>query len=776
MATSQLGRVIQTVRSATLHHEEAALTDGQLLEGYVSSREEAAFAALLRRHGPMVWGVCRRLLPYHEAEDAFQATFLVLVKKAASVKPRELVGNWLYGVAHQTALKARVTAARRRGREKQVAAMPEPEAARQDLWDDLRPLLDQELSRLPDKYRAVIVLCELEGKTRKEAARHFRLPEGTVASRLATARAMLARRLARHGRAVSGPALAAALAQNLASAAMPASLATSTISAASLFAAGQAAAAGVTSVKAVALAEGVLKTMLLSKLKSATTALLAVALLGATAAALPQLVVGDRPEDAAVTEKPALAEQPPNSPVKEKKEPVRRPVKETKEAEALPAAVRGVARAVDAEKRTLAVAHDERETTFELPDDASITIDGKPGKLAGLPAGAHVYLTRFVDRGTVRSIEAQGANVGGVAKAVDAEKRTITVNDRTFTVADDACIGIDCQAGKLDGVPAGACVALTLRVDQKTVGHLSASGRSVFASVKAVDPENNTITVAGSDDDGRTFSVPAGTPVTIDGKPGKLAAIPKGASLHALNLRVDQRTAAGINVCGPGLQHVPVKAVDAEKGTVTFGEQAPADVAGKTLPVAADADVQIDGKPGKLAAVPPGCFVNVGLSADRRTALNLQAEGPNLGGCGGSMVRAVDAEKGTITFEDRAAPDVAGKTFTVAKDASVAIDDKPGKLAGVPPGSFVGVTLTVDRRAVRSLGARGPRLACVVKAVDAEKRTITVADTTYAVAKDANVVIGGKLKPLADLAAGAAVNLSFRVDQKTVCMIHTNAP
>src|SRR5262249_46858507 len=174
-------------------------------------REESAFAALLRRHGPMVWGVCRRLLPYHEAEDAFQATFLVLVKKAASVKPRELVGNWLYGVAHQTALKARATAARRRGREKQVAAMPEPEAAQRDLWDDLRPLLDQELSRLPDKYRAVIVLCELEGKTRKEAARHFRLPEGTVASRLATARAMLARRLARSGSAVSGGALAALL-------------------------------------------------------------------------------------------------------------------------------------------------------------------------------------------------------------------------------------------------------------------------------------------------------------------------------------------------------------------------------------------------------------------------------------------------------------------------------------------------------------------------------------------------------------------------------------
>src|SRR5262249_2303195 len=151
--------VLQGLRRAA-QQDEAAQTDGQLLERYVRGREESAFAALVRRHGPMVWGVCRRVLGgHHDAEGAFQATFLVLVRKAASVLPREMVANWLYGVAHQTALKARATAARRRGRERQVTAMPEPEAARQDLWDDLQPLLDQELSRLPDKYRAVIVLC-----------------------------------------------------------------------------------------------------------------------------------------------------------------------------------------------------------------------------------------------------------------------------------------------------------------------------------------------------------------------------------------------------------------------------------------------------------------------------------------------------------------------------------------------------------------------------------------------------------------------------------------
>src|SRR5215831_15632506 len=208
--------VIRHIRRALLPRDGAGLTDGQLLESFLSRRDEAALAALVHRHGPMVWGVCRRVLPdFHDAEDAFQATFLVFVRKAVSIASRELLANWLYGVAHQTALKARATAARRKGRERQVTQMPEPAAAEQDLWRDLQPLLDEELSRLPDKYRAVIVLCDLEGKTRKEAARQLGCPDGTVAGQLARARAMLAKRLARRGIGLSGGALAAVLSQNV---------------------------------------------------------------------------------------------------------------------------------------------------------------------------------------------------------------------------------------------------------------------------------------------------------------------------------------------------------------------------------------------------------------------------------------------------------------------------------------------------------------------------------------------------------------------------------
>jgi RNA polymerase sigma factor (sigma-70 family) len=166
MTTTPTTQMIQHLRR--MLQDEAGLTDGQLLGRLVERRDEAAFGALVEHHGPMVWNVCRRLLSHHEAEDAFQATFLVLFRKAASILRRDVVANWLYGVARQTALQARRTVARRRVRERQVTEMPEPAVTQPDPWGDLQPLLDEELSRLPNKYRGVIVLCDLEGKTRSD--------------------------------------------------------------------------------------------------------------------------------------------------------------------------------------------------------------------------------------------------------------------------------------------------------------------------------------------------------------------------------------------------------------------------------------------------------------------------------------------------------------------------------------------------------------------------------------------------------------------------------
>jgi RNA polymerase sigma factor (sigma-70 family) len=296
MAASPTSEVISHLRRTELLRDGAGLTDAQLLADYLSRRDEAALAALVRRHAPMVWGVCRRVLRnHHDAEDAFQATFLVLVRKAASIASPKLLANWLYGVAHQTALKARATAAKRRAKERQATVMPEPATIGPDLWNDVQPLLDQELSRLPDKYRVAIVLCDLEGKTRKEAARQLGVPEGTLAARVARGRVMLAKRLARHGLAVSGAALGAMLGQDAASAGVPTLVVSSAIKAASLFAAGQTAATGVISMQVAALTEGVLKTMLLNKLKVAVVVMLVLGGLGIGASTLPHGTVAAEP-------------------------------------------------------------------------------------------------------------------------------------------------------------------------------------------------------------------------------------------------------------------------------------------------------------------------------------------------------------------------------------------------------------------------------------------------------------------------------------------------
>ena len=285
MATASITGFLQTLR-----RQEASPTDAQLLEGFRAYRNEGAFEALVRRHGPMVLGVCRRILRnHHDAEDAFQATFLVLACKAGSVRRRHSVAGWLYGVACNVALNLRGRALRRRRKEKEAAAMPQCDAT-SDSWRQLEPLLDDAVRALPEKYRAAVVLCDLEGKSRKQAARQLGLPEGTVASRLARARQILSRCLARHGLALSATAVAVTLSQSPVSACVPPELARSLARMAPLVAAGQ---AGVVSARVAGLIQGVHKAMFLSQLKIASAIVLVLALLalGATfcpSAASPQ--------------------------------------------------------------------------------------------------------------------------------------------------------------------------------------------------------------------------------------------------------------------------------------------------------------------------------------------------------------------------------------------------------------------------------------------------------------------------------------------------------
>lgn len=267
MPPSQTGSIVQHLRRTVLRDSCDGLGDGALLQGFIADRDGAMFEALVERHGPMVWGVCRRVLGnVHDAEDAFQATFLVLARKAASVRPREKLPSWLYGVACQTAVRVRCARARRQSREKQVPNMPEPAAPEQPVWENLQPLLDAEIARLPTRYREVVILGDLQGHTRREVARRLRIPEGTVASRLATARRMLAKRLARASLSLTGTALAAMLMANASAAGAPPSAVCAALRGVPQCA------------RVAALAEEVLKAMLLTKLKGLLIAMLVLAI------------------------------------------------------------------------------------------------------------------------------------------------------------------------------------------------------------------------------------------------------------------------------------------------------------------------------------------------------------------------------------------------------------------------------------------------------------------------------------------------------------------
>jgi RNA polymerase sigma factor (sigma-70 family) len=269
---------------------DGGLSDAELLRRFVRRRDEAAFELLVWRHGPMVLGVCRRVLSdAHGAEDAFQATFLALVRKAGSIAGGGAVAPWLYRVALRVALRARAAAARRAPRPGLPVDLPAPEAD-SPVERDWQPILDEEIDRLPERYRRPVVLCHLQGCTLAEAARQLGCPRGTVAVRLVRARQRLRLRLTRRG-VVLTAALSVALAGGRTA---PAALVKATVRSALGYALDGAASALPAPV--LTLTEGVLRAMFLSKLKFATTALLATALVGAGAGwATYQAVAGEAP-------------------------------------------------------------------------------------------------------------------------------------------------------------------------------------------------------------------------------------------------------------------------------------------------------------------------------------------------------------------------------------------------------------------------------------------------------------------------------------------------
>src|SRR5262245_7719048 len=238
MSKGQLKVILRHLSKRSGPPVAADLSDGELLRRFAASREEGAFAALVQRHGPLVLSVCRRVLRHQQdAEDAFQATFLILARKAGSVRRSESLASWLFGVAHRTALRAKTDAAKRRHHPARSKSVAEPDPPTGASLRELQRLLDEEVNRLPEKYRAPFVLCCLEGHSRAEAARQLGWNEGTLSGRLALARKQLRQRLARRGVSLTAVLAAVALGPG-ANAGVPVALAGVTVEAAMRLAAG----------------------------------------------------------------------------------------------------------------------------------------------------------------------------------------------------------------------------------------------------------------------------------------------------------------------------------------------------------------------------------------------------------------------------------------------------------------------------------------------------------------------------------------------------------
>jgi RND family efflux transporter MFP subunit len=293
--TVPLADVVRQLRMLVGRPGTADMSDAQLLERFVSTQEDAAFEKLMARHGAMVLNVCGQLLANpHDAEDAFQATFLILVRRASSIRRRGQVAGWLYGVAQRVASRLRAQGARQAARAKQGVEYVAAEPSSGIEMNDQQRMIHEEVNRLPERYRTPIVLCYLEGKTLQEVARDLDWTHGMVKGRLERARNLLRMRLAKRGAAPSAGVLTAIALQE--ARAVPPALASATVRAAALLTAGKELAAGGFSSQVVSLVEGVLKTMFFTKLKIATAFLLVLGAVGAGAAlVVHRSQAGDRP-------------------------------------------------------------------------------------------------------------------------------------------------------------------------------------------------------------------------------------------------------------------------------------------------------------------------------------------------------------------------------------------------------------------------------------------------------------------------------------------------
>ena len=484
--------------------------------------------------------------------------FLVLLKKGDSVRPRDQVGAWLHGVARRTALKAKSLAARNQRRERPMIDWPVETTPTFDHRDWL-PLLDRELDRLPEKYRAVVVLCDLQGQSRREAATRLRLSEGTLSSRLARARAMLGNRLRRRGVVVS---TAMFIFSDAAAAATPVELAAATHSALMSAAANTSVASGLS-----ILSQGVIQAMFMSKL--VRTFSVALVILAFSAGMGTTYFLRD-----AYADKPVKPADPANKPVADK------PAKPA-QGESLV----GEIKAVDAGQKTVTVlvrvpgTKQSKEGILALDKDLVVSLlhglnkESKPGKIEDLSIGAPVTIQLTADKKAVAHISISGGNVSGGVKAVDPAKKSITIvlknekqqMEKTFELFEGAKIFLDdgfgkkgepAKEGKLDDLKEGLSVNIQLSgYDRTKAVSIRASGPTLSGTVSAIDLDKSTITITSKGEGEKTVPVSKEVKVmsyiskevktAVD---GKFADIAVGAHVSVRLSVEDGKTAVGIAV------------------------------------------------------------------------------------------------------------------------------------------------------------------------------------------------------------------------------------
>jgi RNA polymerase sigma factor (sigma-70 family) len=639
-----VGRVKQRLAGEALRE----LPDDLLLDRYWRGDQDA-FTVLVERHAPLVLSVCRRLLgPGPDAEDAFQATFLILARRAGTVRWEACIRGWLYRVALQVARRARQRAERER-RLQQAAARPEGASANDPTWQEGLARLDEELAALPANYRDVLLACCLEGRSRDEAGRELGLSPGQVKGLLERARELLRARLARRGVVIPAALLLLLLQPGSAPAATP--LLAATVHASLAFAAGQG--QGVAP-SVLTLAQGVLSAMSLMKSLWAA-ALTLVATLAVAVGVWASTGPGETPVAAPVV----LAE------IETETEPV------VLQEKKLTPILQGTLAAVDAAKNTVTIDIPPQKdklvgeipgakVTLPLTADATITLAGKPVKLGDIKIGETLLLKLTEDRKSVVAViagavpEKKIPEVHGKLTAVDAEKNTVTLEvtiktktgevstEKTaFPLAADATITAHGKPVKLGDLKIGEPAIARLSEDKKSIVNLV-----VAPEVKKVQPEvhgtlsaiavmGNTVTIEitvktkTGEVSTEKLTLAPDAAITLNGKPVKVGDLKPGEQAVA-KLTEDKKSVVALavgEVKKVAVLKGKIKAVDAEKLTVTL--TMPGKGGGeieKTLPVAKDAKVTIQGKPAELKDVKAGEVASAKLTAEQDAIAELIVE------------------------------------------------------------------------------------------------------------------------------------------------------